>query len=229
MTMHEQAKHLILGYPRGGLGYVTQLLKLTNQDVGSSFDEDTTHSNLNNRLATAHTFEVSSALVFFLNNTSIKGIKTTFVLRDPMRVFNSLYFHGTLHGERRTPAWLLACRHIPDFQHKYYGKPIKAITAFLAAYYSVVMLNRKEINVIKVEEGTSVLFKHLVGDAERRFDIYCPPDFNASGCKQMLTPSQLPKEEKAIMIDILKKLGYLESWWNPRGGHAHYMHPEWHT
>ena len=45
----------------------------------------------------------------------------------------------------------------------------------------------------------------------------------------MLTPSQLPKEEKAIMIDMLKKLGYLESWWNPRGGHAHYVHPEWHT
>lgn len=218
---------LILGWPRGGLGYLANVLRAGNQDVGASFDATTDYSNLAVRRAKTHSYEISSALPPFLSHPDLKDSQVFFVVRDPMRVLNSLYFHGYFHGERRNSTLRLACKHIFKFQQDYWAKPVQASVHFLYTWYSYILSKRPDAKIIHVEDGPVALLKQLTGTSPASVP-YCDPEFNASGCRQVLMPSQLPEKSWRHMRAMLFRLGYLENMWNPRGGHAHYLSPDWH-
>ena len=52
-------KHVITGWARGGLGYITELVESSGASVGTAFGPDTTAENLEQRLSTAKDYEVS--------------------------------------------------------------------------------------------------------------------------------------------------------------------------
>lgn len=218
---------LIVGWPRGGLGYIANLLRLADQAVGFSFDHTTNYSNLSVRLADANPYELSSALPPFLGHPDLQKSQVFFVVRDPMRVLNSLHFHGSFHCERRTPALMMACKHLPGFQKDYWAKPLQAIVRFMIGWYDLIVSKRPDVKIVRVEDGTIGLLKQLTGEVRRPLP-YCEPEFNASGCRQTIVPSHLAPELQRPMRDLLRRLGYLESVWDPRGGHAHYVNPDWH-
>jgi hypothetical protein len=220
-------RHLIIGWPRGGLGYTAQLLQRGNQAVGFSFDNTTTYGNLGPRWLAAKQYELSSAIVPFLDHPDLKSAHVTFLVRDPMRVLNSLYFHGAFHCERRTPQLELACRHLSGFQKAYWGKPLQGIVEFLADWFDLALSKRPDAQIVRVELGNKQLLQVLTKNPETAVP-FCLPEVNASWCKQKITPSQLPQHSQIKMRNLLKRLGYLESVWDPRGGHAHYVNPDWH-
>mgnify|MGYP003680756400 FL=1 len=126
-------KHVVLGWARGGLGYVTELLRSsgTDMNVGTTFGPDTTAENLEQRLSTAKDYEVSPYLVPFLKHPAISEANVTFVVRDPMRVLNSIYFHGLFHNEKKTPLSEFSFKHLTGFENRYKGCPGQAICAYL--------------------------------------------------------------------------------------------------
>lgn len=225
--MSTTCRQLIVGWPRSGLGYVAKLLQQAGQDVGTGFDQRTNYSNLVVRWPKARTWEVSFALVPFLSHPDLQDTSVTFLLRDPMRVLNSLHFHGAFHGERLTPALDVASRHLPRFWEHYRGKPVQAAVAFMIGWYELAKTKRPDLRVLRVEAGNRELLQQLLGRSEVP-QVYCSPDVNASGCRQLLTPAQLPENMYKPMQKMLRSLGYLDSVWNPRGGHAHYVNPDWH-
>lgn len=225
--MSRTVKHLIVGWSRGGLGYVTKLLREAGEDVGQTFDADTTADNLAERIANSHSIEVSPFIVPFIGHELLKGTRVTFIIRDPMRVLNSLYFHGLFHNERTSKVMRSAFKYLSNFEKTYKGKPAQAGAAYLHNWLKLAKEARSDLDVMRVEEGPDFLLHKLVLKRMTE-DIYCPPDVNASYCKQTIVPSTLPEKSQWGMLNLLAKLGYKESLWFPRGGHAHYMNPDWH-
>jgi len=219
--------HIIVGWPRGGLGYVAELLHRSKQEVGFSFNSSTTHGNVGPRFVTAKPYELSSAIVPFLAHPDLKSAQVVFLVRDPMRVLNSLYFHGTFHGEKRTPQLEMACRYINGFQKSYLNKPVQAIVEFLVDWFDLALSKRPDAQIVRVELGNAQLIQKLTRNPKAAIP-FCLPEVNASCCKQKITPSQLPQHSQIKMRNLLKRLGYLDSVWDPRGGHAHYVNPDWH-
>jgi len=220
-------KHVVLGWARGGLGYVTELLRSSGADthVGTTFGPDTTAENLEQRLSTAKDYEVSPYLVPFLGHPAISKVKVTFVVRDPMRVLNSIYFHGLFHNEKQTLLSDFSFKHLTGFKGKYLGCPGQAVCAYLWNWYRLSKERCPQLYTVRVEEGPAVLRKHFGLPPS---DKYVEPYKGISYCKQTLLPSQLPENGKEGVRLLLNKLGYRETHWEPRGGHAHYVNPDWH-
>jgi hypothetical protein len=152
-------------------------------------------------------------------------VQVTFIVRDPLRVLNSLYFLGLFHNERQSPVQRYAFRHLPRFAEHFRGKPSQAGVAYI--YSWLTRANQLEgLKLVRVEDNPTDIVQYFAGpDAVAAF---CPPDVNASYCKQSLVPSMLPAESQQVMLRLLSELGYKESFWAPRGGHAHYITPDWH-
>lgn len=216
-------EHVVTGWTRGGLGYVTKLLKASGCDVGTTFDADTTKENLEQKLQEARTVEVSPYLVPFL--PFFRSQRATFILRDPMRVLNSLYFHGFFHGERHSDVAHFAFKHLPGFEYKFKGKPGQAGCSYLWNWLKAAKSNHAGLEQIRVEEGPAKIRRHFNLPAS---DRYVEPYTNASYCRQIIIPSDLPPHSKTGMVSLLIQLGYREAYWSPRGGHAHYVNPDWH-
>lgn len=220
-------EHLIVGWNRGALGYVHELLDKTGADVGLTFGPGTTHEEMLAKLPEAHTFEVSPYVVPFLHSDELKHVKVTFIVRDPMRVLNSLYFHGMFHNEKDSPAWQTARTYLHRFEAAFKGKPGQAICSYINHWYRMTKAKRPDSQDIIVEEGPRHLLKKVVGHPVHPIP-FVPPTVNASGCKQILVPSKLPDKFRWGMLDLVMKLGYRHWAWDPRGGHAHYVNADWH-
>lgn len=83
-----------------------------------------------------------------------------------------------------------------------------------------------QIETVRVEEGPAALLKFIL---RREVEVpFLPPVVNASGCQQNIVPSMLPPKSRWGMLSLLLELGYRENHWFPRGGHAHYVNPDWH-
>lgn len=220
-------KHVVLGWARGGLGYVTELLQSSGADihVGTTFGPDTTAKNLEQRIAAAKDYEVSPYLVPFLNHPAFKDVRVTFIVRDPMRVLNSIYFHGLFHNEKKTLLSEFSFMHLHDFKKQYLGRPGQAACAYLWNWYKLSKDICPQLCTARVEEGPAELRKHFGLPPS---DRYVEPYKNTSYCKQTILPSQLPENGKEGVRILLNKLGYHETYWEPRGGHAHYVNPDWH-
>lgn len=224
--MRRNVKQLIVGWNRGGLGYVLKLLSLAGAEVGYTFDRHTTSDNLEERIDQSKALEVSPYLVPFLDHERLRDMPVTFIVRDPMRVLNSLYFYGLFHGERHSTVEEFAFQYLPSFEREYRGKPAQASCSYLNRWLWLARQSRPNLRVIRVEEGPRALLKSFLdftGDVP-----YCEPDVNSSGCKQKIVPSDLPEKSGVAMIKLLMQLGYREWMWAPRGGHAHYINPDWH-
>jgi len=87
-------KHIVVGWHRGGLGYAGQFLEGCGKSVGYTFGPDFTRSQMEEKLEQAREIEVSPWLVPYLGHPLLKDVPVTFLLRDPMRVFNSLKHLG---------------------------------------------------------------------------------------------------------------------------------------
>ena len=220
-------KHVITGWARGGLGYVTELLRSsgTGIHVGTTFGPDTTVKNLEQRIAAAKDYEVSPYLVPFLKHPAISNANVSFVVRDPMRVLNSIYFHGLLHSEKSTDLSDFLYSNIQGFKSRFQGCPGQAICEYLLLWHNVAKLSAKGVRFVRVEEGPAKLRKHFGLPPS---DRYVEPYKGISYCKQSILPSKLPPASKGKVQDLLSFYGYREAWWEPRGGHAHYVNPDWH-
>jgi len=218
-------KHVVTGWARGGLGYVTTLLESSGLEVGTTFGPDTGPENLEERLRVAKPVEVSPYLAPFLGVDYLKDKDVTFILRDPMRILNSLYFHGLFHGERSSGVSAAAIRYLRGFEDDYKGRPGQAACAYLRAWLRLAKKNHSGLKCVRVEEGPAELRKHFGLPPS---DRYVEPYTNASYCKQNVLPSGLLPQPRESMVNLLIDLGYREGYWAPRGGHAHYVNPDWH-
>jgi|694.fasta_scaffold10716_21 hypothetical protein len=218
-------RHLVTGWNRGGLGYVYKLLLNSGIDVGTTFGADTDEKNFKDRIKKSSNIEVSPYVVPFLDRDVLGDVQVTFLVRDPLRVLNSLYFLGSFHNERSSTVQRYAFRYLPRLAEHFRGKPSQAGVAYIYSWLD--RANQLDgLKLVRVEDDPADLVRYFAGpDAVAAF---CSPDVNASRCKQLLLPSMLPEESQQVMLWLLSELGYRESFWSPRGGHAHYINPDWH-
>ena len=218
-------EQVVVGWARGGLGYVTKLLESSGAEVGTTFGPDTSWENLEERLKAAKPVEVSPFLVPFLSHEGLKAKPTTFVVRDPMRVLNSMYFHGLFHCERPSTVAAFAFQHLPRFKAKFHGMPAQAGCSYLHNWHRTANRSHSNLQRVRVEEGPVRIRKHFGLPPS---GAYVEPYVNASYCKQSLVPSVLPQKSRDGIVGLLFNFGYREAYWSPRGGHAHYVNPDWH-
>ncbi len=222
--------HIITGWNRGGLSYVRRLLQANGFSVGSDvFTSETSHDNLGDRLRGARDFEVSSFAVPFLNSALLSKAKVTFVLRDPLRALNSLYFLGRFHVEGgRGELQPFVYRYVPGLKVAFHGKPSQAGTAYLVRWLQLAAeLSQLPLNTVRVEEGPRELIWRITSQRPMR-PQQVSLTTETSNCQQQLLLSKLPATSRQLMQQLLQKLGYFEKEWLPRGGHAHYVNADWH-
>jgi len=220
-------EQLIVGWNRGGLGYVHELLQRAELDAGLTFGPGTTLEEFLKKLPKAKRFEVSPYIVPFLGHPSLEHVKVTFIVRDPMRVLNSLYFNGLFHNEKNSAVQRAAFDHLTGFYAQFRGKPAQASCSYLHNWLKLAKQHKPRLQELRIEEGPRVLLKHLAGVSGP--PPFLPPTINASNCKQMLVPSKLPKQARQGITTMLTRLGYREWAWMPRGGHAHFVNADWHS
>lgn len=220
-------KLIITGWPRGGLGYVAELLRRSGADVGQTFDENTSRESIEKQLQNAKEIEVSPFLVPWLGWDKLKDIRVVFITRDPMRILNSFHFHGLFCNEKMSAAKQRAYRVFRNFKKNYGGKPVQAGVVFISNWYALATTLCPNLIELPVEEDPlhllSILLPNYRGAAP-----FCLPTVNSSNCRQTLVPSQLPENVKKIMLSLLVQLGYHTRFWLPCGGHAHYTNADWH-
>lgn len=222
-------KVVITGWSRGGLGYIYELLRSANQDVGNTFSDVLTEHDFESRLSAARTVEVSSGFVPFMTHPALQHTKFYFVLRDPMRVLNSLTFLGYFRYEKKSYPQKLAVQYLKRGK-QYRGYPVK-----FGCYYLLAWLRRYKQNCqrldrqpkfIRVEMGNQFILNQL---GLSNHEAYVDRNINSSYCKQTLVPNVLKQPAKRTMQRLLQISHYRHSLWLPRGGHAHYINPDWHT
>ena len=220
-------KLIITGWPRGGLGYIAELLRRSGVDVGQAFDESTSSRNIEDKLQAAKEIEVSPFLVPWLGWKKLKDIRVIFITRDPMRILNSFHFHGLFHEEKMSVVKQRAYRVFSNFEDTYKGKPVQAATAFIANWYVMAVTLCPNLIELPVEEDPSHLLSVILPEQVVAAP-FCPPTVNSSNCRQVLVPSQLPEKDGQNMLSLLIKLRYHTRFWLPCGGHAHYTNADWH-
>ena len=218
---------IITGWPRGGLGYITELLRRSGVDVGQTFDESTSIRNIEERLQNAKEIEVSPFLVPWLGRKKLKDIRVIFITRDPMRILNSFHFHGLFHEEKMSAAKQRAYRVFPNFEAIYKSKPTQAAAAYIVKWHDMAVTLCPNLIKLPVEENPNHLLSVIL-PKQVITAPFCPPTVNSSNCRQVLVPSQLPENTGKTMLSLLMKLGYHHRFWYPCGGHAHYTNADWH-
>jgi hypothetical protein len=219
-------EQLIVGWNRGGLGYTYELLSKSGFDTGFTFGPDCNLDEVIAKLPGSHRFEVSPYIVPYLDHPALKDIRVTFILRDPMRVLNSLYFHGLFHNEKNSAVQRAAFNHLTNFETKFKGKPAQASCAYLHNWLEMVNNKRPKFVHCRIEEGPKHVLKAITGYSVD--PPFVSSTINASFCKQKIVPSMLPEKSRIGITTLLMRLGYREWAWAPRGGHAHYVNPDWH-
>lgn len=222
-----QLKQLIVGWNRGGLGYVHELLNKSGFDAGLTFGPKISLEEALEKLPQAKPYEVSPYVVPYIGHEAFKHVRVVFVLRDPLRVFNSLYFHGLFHNEKHSAVQHSAFKHLQGFKQKYKGRPAQASCSYLNHWIRMAANNRRNLKFVRIEEGPRKVLKAITGSTIDN-PPFVPPTINASYCKQTIVPSKLPEQCQWGMKNLLFKYGYREWAWIPRGGHAHYVNPDWH-
>lgn len=215
---------LIVGWHRGGLGYVRELLAGVGADVGMTFDRSTAEDNLSEKLEKSRRIEISPYIVPFLDRIYLENVEVVFVTRDPMRVLNSLYHYGVFRDDRpnKLRSFVFGAR--PDIEKHCKGLPAQAICRYLSEWEKVIASHASK--TIAVENGPYNLLHKI-------YDRSIDPgplrtDINASSCGQTLRPSDLPAGSRREIGRLLRDYRYRDDVWNPRGGHAHYINPDWH-
>lgn len=230
-------KQLIVGWRRGGLGYLYQTLKNYGVDVGDTFSQVSSAEEAQKLLGSTKEWEVSSNIVPFLSELSLpKDLAITFLLRDPMRVINSIYFLGLLHNEKQTDFHRLLSGYLNKHKLEKSFADLKGRPGQFACFYTGLWLDiysnlkHKNKRYVKVEEFPQILLKHFdLSFANRPAHFFAArTDTNSSLTNYPITFKDLPENCKQAMEKMCRDLGYYKPLWHPRGGHAHYLSPEWH-
>lgn len=216
---------LLLGWPRGGLGYVQKLLQAQQHIAGKTYNQTLTANNLKLKQQKAETYELSSVAWFFLAAPELYTTRIIFIARHPLHVLNSISFYGLFDLDRNSVVRQLALQHIPDFAR--HTNPLDAAAYFLKTCYSFLQEARPNYELVRVEAGPVGLLHKITGKAPA-VNFYCCPDPpSVSYCRQQHTLSTLPPTAKSCMQELLYELDYARPVWNPRDGHAHYNVPLW--
>ena len=184
--------------------------------------------NLEEKIKKAKSVEISSSVVPFINEPCFYDVNKIFITRDPMRVINSLVFHGMFHINSPATAFL----------HDNVKNIVKNVdinyTTCSYVYSWWQFLYAEDLKIFRLEDAPITLLDNLksCGMSLHYNDKtlpYVPATVNSSYCKQLLRPSNLHADYQAKILTMLQKLQYHERVWLPRGGHAHYVTPEWHS
>jgi hypothetical protein len=216
---------LITGWSRGGLGYISKLCQAAGKEVSTCLGPDTNHDNLVDRLKNCAEVEISPYVGHLIDRKELPKRKI-FIVRDPMRVINSIYYHGLLHAEKKTDLYKYVFSNLSDCKDNYHGKPGQCAAAYIHEHLRKYRQRHSSKGMLKVEHGPKHLANVLFG--LKRFNWYLPPVVNASNCIQTLTPSMLHDSVRERIVKMLVRLGYRNWKWMPRGQHAHYVNPDWH-
>lgn len=219
-------KHIVVGWHRGGLGYAGQFLSLCGCKVGYTFGTDVTRKNLETKLKQARAIEVSPWLVPYLGHPLLKDIPVTFVLRDPMRVFNSLVHFGHFQPARRTEVERFVFNHSYDTYSQYAGKPLQAPAAYMINWFNLAKQLVPNLKTIQVEHFPHFALSHF--NLDKANVPYLEPTLNASEHYQALKPASLPDKIQETMRQLLKRAGYMYDIPAPYSGHPHFMNTDWH-
>ncbi len=229
-------RHLIVGWRRGGISYAYQCLKNCGLEVGTTFQGTQSLEDAKERLSGSKDWEFSSDIVPFLNDLDLpKNLDVTLLLRDPMRVLNSMYFLGVLHNEknRYLQNLLFDCaKQVNQEATQFTGKPCQFICFYLGIWLDLYQqANLKNKRYLKVESYPAQLLKHFKLNSDTnnfQKTLSVRNNLNFSGTNYSITFKELPKHYVEIMKRLCRDTGYYEPLWYPRGGHAHYLSPEWH-
>ncbi len=229
-------RHLIVGWRRGGMSYIYKCLKSLNMSVGNTFQGTGSLEEAKQKLKQAKPFEVSSDIVPYLSRLDLPDdLQVTFLLRDPMRVLNSLYFLGLFHNERSSEVQTLFKNYLATEDistSELIGRPCQFACFYLSFWLDTYnALTLKEKKFLKVESYPLDILKHFkLTNSSQSYNAMARvrTDCNASNTIYSLKFNSLPAHCIFPMKRMCKDLGYYEPLWNPRGGHAHYVNPEWH-
>lgn len=214
---------IITGWTRGGLGYIGELLSSAGHAVVFSDATSIDRTWKTNREEMGR-YVIAPFLSPFIPESVDKDV--VFVLRDPMRVLNSLQFLGLLSEERSTTLYTLLVRSFPGLMKRYRGKPVQLAVAYLYAWYAAAA-RRPATQYVRVEDSPEIVLAAITGKSKGKAR-FVARDINCSNCHQTLIPSMLPEESGRLMKYLLRTTGYLDKFWSPRGGHAHFINPDWH-
>ena len=221
---------IVTGWSRGGLGYVADLLRTYGHKVDQSLflscaeDMDTQAAIQRTSVG----FEVSSLAVPHLDRECFAGCEIYFILRDPMRVLNSLNFLGTFSEERIGGLREIVYSCMPEIYRQFRGRPVQATAAYIVSWLQLAdKKSNQQLKLVRLEDGPAKIMEQLTGQ-KVKVTKYSSPTVNSSGCCQTLLPSMLPDSVRSKMLTMLHQLGYKERIWFPRGGHSHYVNPDWH-
>lgn len=219
-------KLLITGWSRGGLGYVMTFLRRRGYAVSYTVDHQASRESVSSLIPQMADVEVSPYLVPFLDRPGLVDVPVVFVVRNPLRVFNSLYFHGLLHNERPTKLSHFLSRNLDDFMLSVTGRPGLAASRYLFEWVRLAYHKRADLRWARQEYGPQHLLQ-VCGMPVPSVLPYCAPDVSASNCQQTYTLERLPADGQSLVAQLLVKFGYNDTNWAPPGGHSHYVLPEW--
>jgi hypothetical protein len=218
-------KHIVVGWHRGGFGYAAKFLASCGFNVGFTFDHTTTSKNLKQKLQQAKEVELSPWLVPFLNHEELQDIPITFMLRDPMMVFNSLVHHGHFQGNQPTALESFIYSNIRRFLADFGGKPLQAPVAYLTTWYNVAQTYVKNLKQIQVEQFPYSAIKHF--NSSRQDVPFICPYTNATEYIPYILPSNLPDKVRKPMRELLTVTGYCHPNTAPPFGTQHYIRSDW--
>jgi len=218
-------KTLITGWCRGGMGYIADLCRLAGKEVSMALGPDTDHDNLKDKLKECAEVEISPYVAHLIGRPELPERKF-FVVRDPMRVINSIYYHGLLHTEKKTDLYKYVFTHLEDCKQNFHGKPGQCVSVYVHEYLRLYRRFNPTKSMVRIESGPKSLARTLLQIED--FNEYIKPTVNSSYCKQILRPSLLHDSVRNRILRMLTNLGYREWAWLPRGQHAHYVNPDWH-
>lgn len=220
-----KCKTVITGWYRGGLGYVHKLLNLSGIDAGLTFADVVNIAEFEDRLDKAKEVEIAPSFPTFLSHPAMGGVKAFFVLRNPMRVYNSLFHAGLFHNEKDTIPFQFSWNTIPEFP-QYRGMPSQATAQYVYSAYRLYCVNRfPEINLVRIEDGPAKLLNDLGFKVDKIPFLY--PDVNASNCLQTSRYYNFLPHSRDLMMSIMQKTGYYSDSWHEKSGDAHHVSDMW--
>ncbi len=219
---------MVTGWPRGGMHYVCKLLQLVGYSAGMNYQPGMSMREFQSNSAE---YEVSPYLVPVMRHSDSRQYEKHFVCRDPMRVLNTLMHHGVFHNERESVVADVASSVLPDVASNL-GRPSNACCVFLQGWFDLFCASPGKKRWARIENPSEMLIS-LTMYSSRAWEggsadlPYLEP-INVSSHRQSLTPRHLPEDRRDDLCYLLRQVGYLEPAWLPRGGHAHYLNPDWH-
>ena len=190
---------IITGFHRGGLGYVKDVLCKNKLDAGFDYCGVKSLKDVE-AVNPQHDVQVSPDILPFIDSPIFKNLHKVFILRDPMKVLNSLYYLGQFHDEKTSNAAELYYQSNDGKSFK--GKPANAICRYLNYYWGMA----KKCNKIhRVEEPVWLLMANVTNRTQEQIPIpfVSRLDINASSTMYSLKPSDLPEERQEDIKNIL--------------------------